>query len=160
MNALTSPCKYNYKSTFLLNHTNSKPIVAPNKPMAVKRKVFVRASGSEGDQRRRSFFSLEEAGLVEISGLSTHERFLCRLTVHIITASTVISEQEGCPMEELNAGKISSLNLLRVISEQEGCSMEELNAGKVCDLFMKDKLRRELNLDSAVHQWDDSDFQL
>lgn len=81
----------------------------------------------------RSFLTLEEAGLVEISGLSSHERFLCRLT-------------------------ISSLNLLRVISEQEGCSIEELNAGKICDWFVKDKLKREQNLDSAVLQWDDSEF--
>ncbi|XP_059302777.1 uncharacterized protein LOC132054821 [Lycium ferocissimum] len=84
---------------------------------------------------RRSFLTLEEAGLVEVSGLSTHERFLCRLT-------------------------ISSLNLLRVIAEQEGCSIEELNAGRVCDWFLKDKLKREQNLDSAVLQWDESDFQL
>ncbi|PSR98548.1 hypothetical protein CEY00_Acc25065 [Actinidia chinensis var. chinensis] len=138
MNSLTSPCKCNYRSTFLSNPQNcikSLPIFAPNKSIVVKRKVFVRASNHEGDQRRRSFLTMEEAGLVEISGLSTHERFLCRLT-------------------------ISSLNLLRVISEQEGCPIEELNAGKVCDWFMKDKLRREQNLDSAVLQWDDSDFQL
>lgn len=30
---------------------------------------------------RRTFLTLEEAGLVEMSGLSTHESFLCRLTV-------------------------------------------------------------------------------
>ncbi|KAI3412607.1 uncharacterized protein J3R85_017137, partial [Psidium guajava] len=84
---------------------------------------------------RRSFLTLEEAGLVEISGLSTHERFLCRLT-------------------------ISSLNLLRVVAEQEGCSIEELNAGRVCDWFLKDKLKREQNPESAVLQWDDSEFQL
>ncbi|KAK6932475.1 hypothetical protein RJ641_002099, partial [Dillenia turbinata] len=36
-----------------------------------------------------------EAGLVEISGLSTHERFLCRLT-----------NKKGCTIEELNAGRI------------------------------------------------------
>lgn len=30
---------------------------------------------------RQTFLTLEEAGLVEVSGLSTHERFLCRLTV-------------------------------------------------------------------------------
>ncbi|XP_030552756.2 uncharacterized protein LOC115756916 [Rhodamnia argentea] len=83
----------------------------------------------------RSFLTLEEAGLVEISGLSTHERFLCRLT-------------------------ISSLNLLRVVAEQEGCSIEELNAGRVCDWFLKDKLKREQNPESAVLQWDDSEFQL
>ncbi|XP_021894593.1 uncharacterized protein LOC110812196 [Carica papaya] len=88
----------------------------------------------EKKNERRGFLTLEEAGLVEISGLSTHERFLCRLT-------------------------ISSLNLLRVISEQEGCSIEELNAGKICDWFVKDKLKREQNIDSAVLQWDDSESQ-
>ncbi|XP_060198701.1 uncharacterized protein LOC132627368 [Lycium barbarum] len=92
--------------------------------------LAVRASSE-----RRSFLTLEEAGLVEVSGLSTHERFLCRLT-------------------------ISSLNLLRVIAEQEGCTIEELNAGRLCDWFLKDKLKREQNLDSAVLQWDESDFQL
>ncbi|KAL3522159.1 hypothetical protein ACH5RR_014993 [Cinchona calisaya] len=91
-------------------------------------------NGGEKKTERSSFLSLEEAGLVEISGLSSHERFLCRLT-------------------------ISSLNLLRVISEQEGCSIEELNAGIVCDWFLKDKLKREQNLESAVLQWDDQDFQ-
>ena len=62
----------------------------------------------------------------------------------------------------LNAGyvQISSLNLLRVVAEQEGCSIEELNAGKVCDWFVKDKLKREQNPESAVLQWDDSEFQI
>ncbi|RLM74569.1 uncharacterized protein C2845_PM15G25670 [Panicum miliaceum] len=92
------------------------------------------AQGSGADeQERRTFLSLEEAGLVEMSGLSTHERFLCRLT-------------------------ISSLNLLRVISEQEGVPIEELNAGRVCDWFIKDKHKREQNLGTAVLQWDDPAF--
>lgn len=56
------------------------------------------------------------------------------------------------------AMQISSLNLLRVISEQEGCSIEELNAGRVCDWFLKDKLKREQNIGSAVLQWDDSEL--
>ncbi|CDP17922.1 unnamed protein product [Coffea canephora] len=86
------------------------------------------SSGGEKKTARRSFLSLEEAGLVEVSGLSPHERFLCRLTV-------------------------SSLNLLKVIAEQEGCAIEELNAGRVCDWFLKDKLKREQNLESAVLQW-------
>ncbi|KAF8096972.1 hypothetical protein N665_0298s0037 [Sinapis alba] len=90
-------------------------------------------SGDQSKTERRSFLTLAEAGLVEISGLGAHEKFLCRLT-------------------------ISSLNLLRVISEQEGCSIEELNAGKICDWFFKDKLKREQNVESAVLQWDDSDF--
>ncbi|CAN6453344.1 unnamed protein product [Victoria cruziana] len=68
-----------------------------------------------------------------MSGLSTHERFLCRLT-------------------------ISSLNLLRVIAEQEGTSIEELNAGRICDWFLRDKLKREQDIGSAVLQWDDSEF--
>jgi len=38
-------------------------------------------SGGADEQEKRTFLSLEEAGLVEMSGLSTHERFLCRLTV-------------------------------------------------------------------------------
>ncbi|XP_044334870.1 uncharacterized protein [Triticum aestivum] len=69
------------------------------------------------EKEKRTFLSLEEAGLVEMSGLSTHERFLCRLT--------------------------------------EGVAIEELNAGRVCDWFLKDKLKREQNLDTAVLQWDD-----
>ncbi|XP_057544140.1 uncharacterized protein LOC130823524 [Amaranthus tricolor] len=90
------------------------------------------AKEDEDIMERKTFLSLQEAGLVELSGLSTHERFLCRLT-------------------------ISSLNLLRVIAEQEDCSIEELNAGRVCDWFLKDKLKREQNIGSAVLQWDDDD---
>ncbi|CAL5409743.1 unnamed protein product [Camellia sinensis] len=119
-------------------HIKTQSSFAPRSNKAVlQTKQAVRAcSTGEGEKKneRRSFLTLEEAGLVEISGLDTHERFLCRLT-------------------------ISSLNLLRVISEQEGCSIEELNAGKVCDWFLKDKLKREQNLESAVLQWDDSQFQ-
>jgi hypothetical protein len=55
--------------------------------------------------------------------------------------------------------QISSLNLLRVVSEQEACTIEELNAGRVCDWFLKDKLKREQNIESAVLQWDDSELQ-
>ncbi|KAH9611850.1 hypothetical protein KSS87_019529 [Heliosperma pusillum] len=96
------------------------------------KKLVVKASNGDEGGERRGFLSLEEAGLVEISGLNTHERFLCRLT-------------------------ISSLNLLKVIAEQEGCTIEELNAGKVCDWFLKDKLKREQNIGTPVLQWDDND---
>ncbi|KAL9383986.1 hypothetical protein Peur_024309 [Populus x canadensis] len=128
-----------YQSRFLPNlHKKmvKQTTIAPNK-LVHGRKLAVRACGgleSEKNSERRSFLSLEEAGLVEMSGISTHERFLCRLT-------------------------ISSLNLLRVISEQEGCTIEELNAGRVCDWFLKDKLKREQNIESAVLQWDDSELQ-
>ncbi|KAF7842773.1 putative receptor-interacting protein [Senna tora] len=131
------PCKTYLQSTSLFTTKPSK--LTESSLIALssnKRRVKCSSSSSgqeEGEKKRserRTFLTLEEAGLVEISGLSTHERFLCRLT-------------------------ISSLNLLRVISEQEGCSIEELNAGRVCDWFLKDKLKREQNLDSAVLQWDD-----
>ncbi|CAN6241044.1 unnamed protein product [Urochloa humidicola] len=98
-----------------------------------KQQEAAEGSGAEEEGQKRTFLSLEEAGLVEMSGLSTHERFLCRLT-------------------------ISSLNLLRVISEQEGVPIEELNAGRVCDWFLKDKLKREQGLGTAVLQWDDPGF--
>lgn len=39
-------------------------------------------SGDQSKPERRSFLSLAEAGLVEISGLGAHEKFLCRLTVN------------------------------------------------------------------------------
>ncbi|ONK63565.1 uncharacterized protein A4U43_C07F16570 [Asparagus officinalis] len=55
---------------------------------------------------------------------------------------------------------ISSLNLLRVISDQEGNPIEELNAGRICDWFLKDKLKREQDFESAVLQWDDSNFHI
>ncbi|XP_076941345.1 uncharacterized protein LOC143610870 [Bidens hawaiensis] len=97
-------------------------------------KASVDGQEDKTSSERRSFLTLEEAGIVEMSGLSSHEAFLCRLT-------------------------ISSLNLLRVIGEQEGSSIEELNAGKVCDWFLKDKLKREKNLDPVL-QWDESDFIL
>ncbi|KAL0542857.1 hypothetical protein IC582_017938 [Cucumis melo] len=115
---------------------NPTPIIRIIKPNFAHTKTTFRThaeqTGSGKGAQKRTFLTIEEAGLVEVSGLSTHERFLCRLT-------------------------ISSLNLLRVIAEEEKCSIEELNAGRLCDWFLKDKLKREQNLDSAVLQWDDSD---
>ncbi|XP_065878368.1 uncharacterized protein [Euphorbia lathyris] len=129
-----------YQSPFHLTfskfqtETSKHPIFTPIKLRHRTKLTLIRCRAKEPEERRKSFLSLEEAGLVEMSGLSTHERFLCRLTV-------------------------SSLNLLRVIAEEEGCGIEELNAGRVCDWFVKDKVKREQNLESAVLQWDDSEFQ-
>ncbi|KAK9089502.1 hypothetical protein Scep_028584 [Stephania cephalantha] len=137
------PCRHHTLPSFQFNtlkiRKQTQTFDQATKIDKVGRNLVVRVSQGDQENRtgqeRKSFLSLEEAGLVEISGLSTHERFLCRLT-------------------------ISSLNLLRVISEQEGCPIEELNAGKICDWFVKDKLKREQNLESAVLQWDDSQFQI
>jgi hypothetical protein len=77
-----------YQSPFLPNlHKKmvKQSTFAPNK-LVHGRKLAVRACGgleSEKNSERRSFLSLEEAGLVEMSGISTHERFLCRLTVFL-----------------------------------------------------------------------------
>ncbi|XP_078432504.1 receptor-interacting protein [Wolffia australiana] len=100
-----------------------------------RKKTTVRAMQGGEKSEKRSFLTVEEAGLVDISGLAPHEKFLCRLT-------------------------ISSLNLLRVISEEEGVKIEELNAGRVCDWFFKDKLKGEQDPESAVLQWGDSGFGL
>lgn len=89
---LLRPCKGFYNSTFLQNpsklqkRTIAQTKFAPsNKVVADDRRKLgmTRCSGEEREKKteRRTFLSLEEAGLVEISGLSTHERFLCRLTV-------------------------------------------------------------------------------
>ncbi|XP_054776766.1 uncharacterized protein LOC129285213 isoform X2 [Prosopis cineraria] len=51
-----------------------------NRRKIVKCRSINNGGEAEKESERRSFLTLEEAGLVEISGLSTHERFLCRLT--------------------------------------------------------------------------------
>lgn len=49
--------------------------------------------------------------------------------------------------------QVSSLNLLREISEQEGVPIEELNAGKLCDWFVRDKGKRDKNVEEATLKW-------
>ncbi|PWA52531.1 hypothetical protein CTI12_AA453390 [Artemisia annua] len=138
MSALKLCKSTSLRSSFLAHHPIDTRINISNINVKAHRrtKLSLRASveGQEGKKtsERRSFLTLEEAGLVEMSGLASHEGFLCRLT-------------------------ISSLNLLKVIAEQEECSIEELNAGRVCDWFVKDKLKREQNLD-CVLEWNESDF--
>eukprot|EP00271_Cylindrocystis_brebissonii_P009943 TRINITY_DN256_c0_g1_i1.p2 TRINITY_DN256_c0_g1~~TRINITY_DN256_c0_g1_i1.p2 ORF type:complete len:156 (-),score=23.33 TRINITY_DN256_c0_g1_i1:243-710(-) len=75
------------------------------------------------------FLSMEEAGLVEMTPLEMHERFLARLT-------------------------ISSLNLLRVIAAEKNVPIEDLNAGLICDWFTIDQERRAKDIDSAVLKWE------
>ncbi|KAF8413997.1 hypothetical protein HHK36_001995 [Tetracentron sinense] len=135
------PCKRYFQPPFLFNPSklqkqsrklNQGSCNSVARKVVDRRKLVVRGcqeGGGEKKKERQSFLTLEEAGLVEISGLGTHERFLCRLT-------------------------ISSLNLLRVIAEQEGFPIEELNAGRICDWFVKDKLKREQNLESAFLKYD------
>lgn len=78
-------CKSYYQSPFLLSspRIRKQTAFAPNKVVDRRKPAIRRCSGQESEKKteRRSFLSLEEAGMVEMSGLSTHERFLCRLTV-------------------------------------------------------------------------------
>lgn len=95
--------KCGYQSSFLSGHSFPQRRIKPKSGFAPRqvastaaqiRKLGVRACASEGGEKaaeRRSFLTLEEAGLVEISGLGTHERFLCRLTVSITI--TLIQKQ-------------------------------------------------------------------
>ncbi|CAN0927545.1 hypothetical protein LINGRAHAP2_LOCUS35965 [Linum grandiflorum] len=71
----------------------------PEKYRTVRIPEFI-DRGNNGE--KRSFLSL-----VEVSGLSSHEKFLCRLTISSLNLLKVISEQEGCEIEELNAGKVA-----------------------------------------------------
>lgn len=98
--------KCSYQSSFLSNHSfpqrciKSKRQFAPRQVASTAqiRKLGVRASAShEGEKKteKRSFLTLEEAGLVEISSLGTHERFLCRLTVSI-TISLIQRKVQAC----------------------------------------------------------------
>ena len=49
--------------------------------------------------------------------------------------------------------QVSSLNLLRAIAEEEGVPIEELNAGKVVDWFVRDQQKRQEDPESATLKW-------
>lgn len=91
MNAM-KPCNTDFQIPYVYNHsTNGTGAVTTNNKVATmgtsRRKLkpaVIKASntgGSQGKDEKRSFLSIEEAGMVEMSGLISHEKFLCRLTV-------------------------------------------------------------------------------
>lgn len=103
---LLKPYCKTYCSPILSNHrhalqnlTKTQTHFVPfNTSKPHKRKLSIRGCSSNGHEgeagkqssERKPFLTLEEAGLVEISGLSTHERFLCRLTVLLTSSTTLI----------------------------------------------------------------------
>ncbi|KAJ7544955.1 hypothetical protein O6H91_09G100300 [Diphasiastrum complanatum] len=128
------PCRSRCETVALGNYLKLQQPFVPHRP--IQESIARRATTSDGgkeifgsDGGPMTFLSLEEAGLIEMSNLDMHERFLARLTV-------------------------SSLNLLRVISEQENVPISDLNAGKICDWFVKDKAKRKEAINSAVLKWD------
>jgi hypothetical protein len=75
------------------------------------------------------FLTQEESAYVDQALLSSHEKFLTRLT-------------------------ISSLKLLRHVAIEQGVSIEELTAEQIVTWFEKDgKVRREQGADAAFLQW-------
>ncbi|MCL7048209.1 hypothetical protein MKW94_007147 [Papaver nudicaule] len=80
------PCKYQLQSPFTFNpmfqklQSRTQLVQSHQRHARGRRKLVMVVRGSQSEEERKSFLSLEEAGLVEMSGLSSHERFLCRLT--------------------------------------------------------------------------------
>lgn len=80
-------------------------------------------------QASAQFLTEEESADVDKALLSSHEKFLTRLTV-------------------------SSLRLLKHIAQDTGVAMEELTHQQVIDWFEKDgKIRREQGAEAAFLKW-------
>ena len=76
-------------SNLITNQRHTQTSMIAQRKIKVHRRN-VKCNAEEKKSERRTFLTLEEAGLVEMSGLSTHERFLCRLTV--LTLTLVLSD--------------------------------------------------------------------
>jgi hypothetical protein len=84
---------------------------------------------SEPQQPTPQFLTPEESADVDKALLSSHEKFLTRLT-------------------------ISSLRLLKQIAKDTGVTVEELTYQQVIDWFEKDgKIRREQGTEAAYLKW-------
>jgi hypothetical protein len=83
----------------------------------------------EPQQPTTQFLSLEESADVDKALLSSHEKFLTRLT-------------------------ISSQRLLKQIAQDNGVTIEELTHQQIIDWFEKDgKIRREQGVEAAYLKW-------
>ncbi len=80
-------------------------------------------------QPSSQFLTFEESAKVDAALLSSHEKFLTRLT-------------------------ISSLKLLKHIAAENGVNIEDLTPQQVLTWFEKDgKIRREQGIDAAYLKW-------
>ncbi len=83
----------------------------------------------EPQQPTTQFLTLEESADVDKALLSSHEKFLTRLT-------------------------ISSLRLLKQIAKDSDIAIEDLTHQQVIDWFEKDgKIRREQGVEAAYLKW-------
>ena len=70
--------------------------------------VAALAGGESGGGGMPSFLTREEAGVVEMaSGLDMHEKFLARITISSLNLLRTIAAEEGVPIGELNAGRVT-----------------------------------------------------
>jgi hypothetical protein len=84
---------------------------------------------TQAQQPSTQFLSFEESAAVDAALLSSHEKFLTRLT-------------------------ISSLKLLKQIAQDTGVAIEALTPEQVIDWFEQDgKVRREQGPDAAFLKW-------
>jgi hypothetical protein len=84
---------------------------------------------SDSQPSTQSFLTLEESALVDKALLSSHEKFLTRLT-------------------------LSSQKLLRHIAQDLKVEMENLTAEQIVAWFENDgKIRREQGIDAAYLKW-------
>lgn len=83
----------------------------------------------EPQEPTTQFLSLEESADVDKALLSSHEKFLTRLT-------------------------ISSQRLLKQVAKDHGVTIEELTHQQIIDWFEKDgKIRREQGVEAAYLKW-------
>jgi hypothetical protein len=68
--------------------------------------MSVKASSNDGTPG--SFLTTEEAGLIEMSNLDMHERFLCRLTVIISYLPSITTPLFSCSGFEFSRNHVST----------------------------------------------------
>ncbi len=84
---------------------------------------------TESQPTQNPFLTAEESAKIDVALLSSHEKFLTRLT-------------------------ISSLRLLKHIAQDYAVPVEDLTPQQVIDWFEQDgKLRREQGIDAAFLKW-------
>ncbi len=83
----------------------------------------------ETSQNSQQFLTLEESAEVDKALLTSHEKFLTRLT-------------------------LSSLKLLKIIAQDYNVAVSELSHSQIIQWFEKDsKVRREQGVEAATLKW-------
>lgn len=94
--------------------------------------MSVRAGVGSGGGAPGSFLTMEEAGLVEMASIDMHEKFLCRLTVHLHTLLNVLSPLATIPSTELVAVILVAPS---VVTQFFGNCSQEIRATEITRLL-------------------------